>query len=312
MSHEFRIRFHLLPEDRIDASDAKLALPGDAGHLRLVAWSSNSVIADSPQLFLVGGPYLSSEEATNDGLRARRALLLWALQRRLAVDLGDGKRRSGLTPAGVAHFSAQLGGPVRQQLHGLDVYEREENQKFIDIKLQPGLRINATTAVAAIGGWYEINRQLTDKQALAAELFCTAHFDAPFRSRFLTLMTALEALLDHAPRPAAVKAVVSSLEAAVNASQLAPGAKRSLLSSLEWLHNESIGQAGRRTARELLGEEQYGGMSAEKYFQESYTLRSIIVHSGRVPDSVELLDASNELHRFAGDLLHAHIGLQAS
>jgi hypothetical protein len=119
MSFEFRLRFHLLPEDRIDLSENRIEVPIGDGHLRLIAWRRDTPINESPRAFLVGGPYPTEEDARADGLRARRSLLLWALQRRLAIDLGDGRKEGGFTEAGREHFAKQFGGPIREQFHGL-------------------------------------------------------------------------------------------------------------------------------------------------------------------------------------------------
>jgi hypothetical protein len=198
---------------------------------------------------------------------------------------------------------------VRQQLHGLDVYEQQEGQRFVDINAEAGLRIGSGGASTSIARWYEENRPITAKQELATELYCSASFDAPYRSRFLTLMTSVEALLDHQPRPTEVIAVVEGLEKMVTESTLNPKAKQSLRSSLAWLHQESIGQAGRRVASTLLPGATYRGVDPGKYFRQCYDLRSTIVHSGRVPSDVDLLEVVNQLHGFVGDLLHAAIGI---
>lgn len=309
MPYEFRLRFHLLPDDRLAIPVALAALPAAAAHLRLAGWKRGALIEDSHRVFLIGGPYTSEDDACADGQRAQRALLLWALQRRLPVDLGDGRLRTQLTPAGVDHFARELGGPVRQQLHGLDVYEIQPNQVFVDLTLTPGLKIGQQSTVTALADWYTQDRTLSDRQALASELYCAAHFDTPFRSRFLTLMTSLEALLEYSQRPAEVVALVKELEDGVRKSQVLPAAKQSLLGSLQWLHQESIGQAGERTADAALPGRQYDSLPPGKYFRRCYELRSQIVHSGRVPDDIDLLELTNVLHGFVGDLLHATIGV---
>lgn len=309
MPFEFRIRFHLLPEDRIALSDSLVRLPVERGHLRLVAWKKEATIEDSNRVFLVGGEYPTEEEARSDALRARKALLLWALQRRLAVDFGDDLRRSDFTAAGAEHFSKTLGGPVRTQVHGVDVYEKLEGQIFVDINLSPGLKIGAERTLSWLGKWYTEDPAIAPRVELAAELYCAAHFDSPFRSRFITLMTAIEALLEHKPRAAEVIALVELLESSVQNARISSDERQSILGTLVWLRTESIGQAGRRLAEQLLVGNVYSGMSPGKYFRHCYELRSAIVHTGRVPKGVDLLDVTNELHRFVGDLLHATISM---
>jgi hypothetical protein len=311
MPFDFRLRIDFRPDDRFDSPEARLELPGVAGHLRLISFEADTPIRDHSRAFLVGGPYDSFSAAEEDGGRARQAILLWALQSRLSIDLGDGRRRGGLTLAGIDHLSKKFGAPVRDQFHGLDVYERKEGQIFVSTDLSAALKIEPTTASQAISYWYNEHPQISLKQSLAAELYCAAGFDTAFRSRFLTLMTALEALLDYQPRAPDVVSVVKDLEALVNASSLPPADVKSLIGSLKWLHDESIGQAGRRVSRSLLGSRSYAGISAEKFFTRCYELRSTIVHSGRTPPQIDLLEQSNHLHAFVGDILHAALSIPA-
>ncbi len=274
-------------------------------------WGSGAAIDCSPRITVIGGPFKSQAAATEDGKRTRQAILLWALQRRLAVDLGDSRKRGGLTKAGAQRWAGSTRVPMRDNLHGLDVYEKDAGLRFFNSEGQLSQPHDAEGSVRTIAAWYEANLALSEKQALAAELYCASHFDAPFRSRFLTLMTALEAFLDHEHRSEAERDVVTTLEAVVTNSALTADQKKSLLSSLQWFHNESIGQAGRRTAQSLLPQGKYADRNASKYFSWCYDLRSTIVHSGQVPKDVDLLAVTNELHRFVGDLLHASIGIPA-
>ena len=214
-----------------------------------------------------------------------------------------------MTLEGAKYFSDLMGAPVRNQLHGLDVYEALPNQKFLRVDANPTLSMGVDSTIATICSWYEENTIITQKQELAAEIYLLAQFDTQYRSRFLTLMTAIEALLVAQPRSQAVRELVTSLECAVADSPLEKSQIQSLMGSLKWLHHESIGQSGRRMAAQLLPDRTYSGLSSEKYFQSSYELRSSIVHSGRVPKTVDLLNYTNELHRFTGDLIQASIGI---
>jgi hypothetical protein len=312
MPCEFRQQINLVPGTKIDDQAPRLWLPVAGGHLRVVGWKYESPIADASRFLLVGGPYESENEARSDGLRARRAILLWALERRLSIDLGDNRRRGGLTAGGIEHFSQMVGAPVRDQLHGLDVYESREGLRFVNTEAEAHLQIGSSRTLERMAFWYQENRELTKKQELATELYCAAGFDTPFRSRFLTLMTALESLLEYQPRSAAVISLVTSMEEAVSSSTVAPHEKKSLLSSLTWLHDESIGQAGRRTADALLVGQTYESRKPGKYFSDCYELRSRLVHSGQVAADVDLLNVANSLQRFVGDLLHASIGIAAT
>ena len=306
MAYAFRQRIDLA-SDRLATTDSRLVLAGAAAHLRIVSWAESTEIGQHDRMVLVGGPYNSAIEASVDGARARRALLLWALQRRVWLDLGDGRRRGGLTEAGRKFLSEQLGHPVRDQVHGLDVYELLDGIKFVSTQVDPQRQIDAPTALQAMSVWYERDCRLSDKQELAIELFCASGFDKPYRSRFLTLMISLEALFEPSSRPDDVRALISVLEQTTEDSSISPTQKASLLGSLRWLRTESIGQVGHRTARQLLGDGHYDGVSPGKYFRRMYDLRSRIVHTGAVPQDIDLLHVINTLQQFVGDLLLASV-----
>src|ERR1043165_6513349 len=171
MPFEFRLCFHLLPEDRLDSTEPKLPLPGPANHLHLSAWNLGVPINDSPRISLVGRPYETLDQAAADGKRARHAVLLWALEQRRAIDLGDNHHRGSITASGKAWFAKELGGPVRKTLHGLDVYEQLQGQRFVNIEFTAALKIGVTSAIESIAHWYTANPQISEKQALAAELY---------------------------------------------------------------------------------------------------------------------------------------------
>jgi hypothetical protein len=312
MEFEFRQSISLVPDDRIEAPDSCLHLPGSASHMNIMGARFDLPIVDYPRVFLVGGPYPSAEEARRDGSRARRAVLLWALERRIPIDLGDSIRRGGITDYGIALLSQQIDAPVREQLDGLDVYEFKEGQKFVRTEAQASRRIDPLSAAHDIADWYTEDRKISDKQELAAELFCLSNFDSQLRSRFLTLMTALETLLEYKPRPTPVIELVQLIEMTVRESRVSDTEKQSLAGSLKWLRNESISQAGRRMADTLLAGRTYDGRTPSKYFSSCYELRSSLVHSGQIADGIDMLTVSNTLQQFTGDLLLASIATKAA
>ena len=121
--------------------------------------------------------------------------------------------------------------------------------------------------------------ELTNRERLSLDLYNASFFEISPHARFLTLVMAVEALLEPEPRPDPVRAHVEELIRLTEMSGALPqNQKESLCGSLRWLLNESIGQAGRRLAREHLGAKTYGGLSGPQLFTHVYTLRSNLVH----------------------------------
>jgi hypothetical protein len=141
---------------------------------------------------------------------------------------------------------------------------------------------------------------------LAGEILSASYFDASGRSRFVTRITAVEALLDPQPRSAAAQRVVAKLLEVVEEGGLDESTRAAMSGSLRWLNRESIGQAGRALAARLLHGRAYEGQAPDRFFSFCYNLRSSILHFGRVP--VEITNFRNvcaAAHQFVCDILIA-------
>ncbi len=116
-------------------------------------------------------------------------------------------------------------------------------------------------------------------------------------------MMAIETMIEPRLREATVVQHVDRLIAETRDASLPDGEIASIVTSLRWLRNESIGQAGRRLVRRL-GDRKYDGEGASKFFTGCYEMRSALVH-GRsdhlAPRAIGSRAASLEL--FVGDLL---------
>jgi hypothetical protein len=83
----------------------------------------------------------------------------------------------------------------------------------------------------------------------------------------------------------------------------------SIVDNLSYVKDESISKTGRDFVDSVLGNKEYGGEIAKKYFQRCYTARSQLVHSGRVSDDTpDVRSLVSELDRMVADLLVASVG----
>jgi Apea-like HEPN len=138
---------------------------------------------------------------------------------------------------------------------------------------------------------------------LAAEIYASSFFDISARSRFITLVTAVETLLEPAQRAQEVQELVSRFETLTRDSDIKKATRDSILGSLQWLRQDSIGQAGRALARRLLSNEEFDGQPAEKFFARCYDRRSLLVHRGTTDDDVDILQTANAMENFVARLL---------
>jgi hypothetical protein len=281
-----------------------LELPGGQ-QLRLKSGGTEKPIKAFERAAVLGAPFSSVEQARTGAERAKAALLYWALEHRLGIDFGDGHPRGTITEAGRKRLEVSLGGPIRPDVHGIDIYERQPDLKFVHSQVDATLGVNPDSFVETFAREFTGARQLTAKQSLSAEIYSSSFFDISPRSRFITLVTAVEALLEPGERPIPVQLLVKEMETLTRAADIDPRTRDSIIGSLQWFKAESIGQAGKSLAARLLPDKNYDGRSAPAFFTYCYGIRSNLVHRGVMDPSVNPLLLANTMQAFVADLLLA-------
>ena len=146
------------------------------------------------------------------------------------------------------------------------------------------------------------------RDRLAYDLYSASLSMESVDSRFVTLVMAIEALLEPLPRERQVIAHVEHMIEATRDSSLPDEQIRSIVGTLGWLRKESIQQAGRRLVRERLGDRQYAGQSPGRFFTSCYKLRSDLVHGNEPrPPLAVVGEHIGVLDGFVGDLLSAEL-----
>ncbi len=309
---DFRLRFNMVKGDHLNSKSQELELMRTVSgqSIRLRAGSRGTQIKDSSEIAILGGPYPSLEEAKTTATRVRQAVLIWAVRGKLGLDFGDGILRTFLTDYGKKFYEKEFSRPIRNDCLGIDVYESQEDLLFASANVNFALGKNADTFAEHVCRQIEQPLALTDKQIIAAELYSASFFDVPFRSRFITLVTAIESLLVPQRRSDTVQSFIDDAKQDLKRLQIDDATREALTGSLNWLRFDSIGQTGKRLCARRLPHKEYDGQSAGKFFKYCYDLRSEIVHSGKPSkDGVDLLQLSNTCQAFVGDLLLASLGL---
>ena len=306
--YDFRLRFNFPEAYRInsDVEELELLVLPHGERIRLRSDASGTPIKDHARAAVLGGPYASEYQARDAAEKSKRALLYWAIEQRLGIDFGSGRQRSIVTNAGLAMLQKQYGCPVRNDVHGIDVYERVENLRFVSVNAKATAGKYPPRLIDTFQREYLHSRQLTDKQVLASEIYASSFFDVSSRSRFITLVTAVEALLEPLKRSDGVQALVEELEAKTRQSTVDKLTRDSIISSLERVRYQSISQAGRTLAHRLLPDELFDGQPSVEFFTRCYDLRSKILHRGTIAEaSVGMGKLANDMERFVAQLLLA-------
>jgi len=147
---------------------------------------------------------------------------------------------------------------------------------------------------------------VSEKHALALELYNAAHFEASKRARFITFVVAVESLSSREDRSKEAREYIERCLKLVNNSSLPNDAKQSLAASLGNLKKDSIGITCRKLVSKHLGTKNYQGKTAKDFFQECYNMRSDLVHEGKLKTKSLLFDSFIiNLDRMVSDLLVA-------
>lgn len=304
--YDFRLRFNFPEAYRIgsDVEEIELLVLPLGERIRIRSGAIGTPIKDHAQVAVLGGPFASEDQARDAAEKSKRALLYWAIEQRLGIDFGDGKQRSGVTKAGLAMLQKQHGCPVRNDIHGIDVYEHVEKLRFVNVHAEAQVSKHPPKLIDTFRREYLHTRHLTEKQVLASEIYASSFFDVSSRSRFITLVTAVEALLEPLKRSDEVEALVEEFKAKTRQSTIDQSTRDSIIGSLERLRHQSISQAGRSLADRLVSNELFDEQSSADFFTRCYDWRSQILHTGTIAgESVDMWHLANVMEDFVSRLL---------
>ncbi len=257
--HCFRLRFELAPTSKLSIDSTELVLERRRGQRKVVLRSGDhpKPIGATSTVLLLGFAYRSEDAA-------RHAAVQWVdtLQRafsrlRVGADFGERAPSGWFTDAGLRWVEGHVRGTTGRRrlalndVHGAMVYRCRPAPIFVKmgsptVQLgQPAHRVEQAVAAAR-----SVRTPLDEREQLAFDLFSGSSFQQSPDARFVMLMMAVEALIQPARRNEIARAHVVGLISATKSSDLPHSEISSIVGTLTWLYNESIGQAGRQAVGE--------------------------------------------------------------
>lgn len=321
MTWTFRNRIELQPHCRLQYPDPEWVIldSGPGEEIKIVGRYVNNIpiaqvlnegieqaspgpreapIKDTSRLILTGSGYPTEAQAMTEGDQWRTRLMRAFATLNIAADFGGEDRPTGfLTSHGLASIS-----PGRRALNDppkLWAYEEEQEEPLFVASnpvseywiTSPHQRLKDALAGAIASGG------LSQKSQVSYSLYAGSFGLAP-EPRFAMLMVAFESLITCKPRSAEVRSYVESMILATKQSGLPSDEVKSIAGSLQWLLDQSIGQAGREISKTLKSREYLNGEAPERFFNRCYEVRSRLVH-GNHP-----IPGPNELGQLAASLEH--------
>ena len=304
----FRLRFftHAAGVIRYEGRTFDFTLPD--GHLVTLSCLDCDSIGGGREFVVTGSGFETREAARGVGESVKSALLLVGPRFKIGIDAGNDRASSGLGPQVREDIRAKYGIAYIDNVHGLSIYSDEYPVKTFSGKgagltnPQPADQFSA-----AVGDLY--GAPIPDNRIrLALELYGAAHYEKSDRARFLTFVVATESILELEDRSEAERQVVHAIIESVRRSDLTESQKRSMEGTLRYLYQQSISQALKGQAVQYLSGAQYSGMPAAKFIGHCYTVRSKLVHTGKVDSSVHLGALAANLDLYLSDLLRKLTG----
>jgi len=313
-----RIRFFLDPTERLNHEAESLEIKLDGISWRLEPFGNGPEnehprkINEANHLVLTARGFSSEETAREHGARAKAALSLCGAILRIGIDVGRDSSDFVPTDYWKEQVRQNTGKQLHNDLHGLTVYPEQPPAILVHGSVTPTVARCFERFEKSLVRAHTTAAQ-TPRLQLALELYARSHFEISVRTRFLSLINAVEALAVQQERSEKACVLVGQLAKLVQGSDVEPGDRESMHSTVARMKRESIGQACRRTVESHLGKGMYGGKEASQLFGQCYDVRSDLLHEGDVPDSTQLLRGlAGDLDRMVADLLVADVGLQAA
>lgn len=262
-------------------------------------------LAEVTEAALYGSGYANPQQAESAGERWRSVLQVSFARLNIGVDFYERVHdlMGRASDEWLAQLSQEHGRRVVNDQPGVVTYE-EPRPLFVSGKaegvVRPSTRRAAGTFAAADG---LRDLEVSELDRLAFEVYAASFYQPSADARLLLAIMAVESLIEPLPRPPAVQEFVDDMMRQVRDSGLPKDQISSLIGSMKWLRNESIGQAGRRVVS-VLGERKYHGMSPAKFFTKCYELRSALVHGDQTRPNLQEVDVhASVLQSMVGELL---------
>jgi hypothetical protein len=286
-------------------TDILLSSPDEDEEVRLRPRAGGSALRDEKELLLTGRSYQSQSEAAHSARRWQGLLQKAFARVNIGADFGSRAPEGGLTKHGKKLFEGSSGRRVLDDVHGILVFECEPSNTVFARANPVGvvMGVQADRLAAALTAARELGAVMTDHEELAYDLYSASFSEPSADARFITLMMAVETLIDPHPRPLPVRAYVEMLITQTEAADLPKEEIESILGTLNGLRDESVGQAGRRLASQL-GDRTYMDEAPGKFFAKCYMTRSRLVHGNApLPPRAAVAKQAASLERFVADLL---------
>lgn len=281
----------------------------------LTSTDMKTPLKTAKEIALRSAGWPTEKEADAKGAWYAARLDLTLVRHRVGVRPEQCVSRSMLAKFGLQMIEAQLDQRALNDTYGLSVFPSDPPPRFARIGGTFLSQPNPERFVATFNRLCSRELTLTSRDRLAIDLFNASFLQPSSATRVVTLVMAVESLLEQLPRPPETLTLVDSfIKQAEGDKALVNSHRDSLLGSLRRLRLESIVSAGRRLAMARLGGRKYMNLAAPEFFDHCYSLRSKLVHgTAKQPSDQEVTSAAGAMEVFVAEMIRQpFLGLEAA
>jgi hypothetical protein len=292
-----------------EEQEYKFILPN--GHGATISCGDSKKFAESTQFVVTSRGYESEEEAIAYAEELKESVLCFGAKYRVGIDAGKDMASGAISNVIISDILHKHGVRMVNDVHGISVYDEEYPISCVSVS-SPALYNprEMNFFIDELCKLISTPRRVNSKIRLAIELLTSSYFEKSARSRFLTLISAAEALLEPDDRSDNVKLLIDELRNHAKSWNICDTEKSSILGSLNWLYKDSISQALRKMADNHLSEKTYDSMSSREFIKKCYEARSKLVHTGDVDESKYSIGGlAANLEVYLTDMLTTIVGI---
>ena len=310
MTYAARVTFRLEHVGSLQSDESRVEfLPNGSGTAhRIISGNRDLSIGRVDRLSLISPSHESEEQAVKASEAVIDSLLVYAVQRSRAIDLGHCTHAEcRIYSAGEEEFKRIFGAQrILADNLGTTIFAENPKPTFVSVRATPHVSASLETLTEFLkDNLYRITFE-SEKSRNAAYLFTLVHFQVSPVAQFLLLFISIEALLSPGPASPSVASHADSLIELTRNSALPKEEIETLCSSLSFMKRESIARTARTLAATRLLGKTYMDLSPDEFFKRIYRTRNNIVHRGNV-DNKELSTLHEHLNKFAIDLILSHV-----
>ena len=287
--YRFRLRFFTYFPGKLKSESNRLEFSSTSNNDLVLTAPKEQSIGQSTEFVLSMSGFETKNEALETGLSAKDCLLILGAKWHLGVDAGNDMPEGRWGETIKAEIAQKHKARLIENVHGLSVFPDDlppvtmsvEGRGVIDPKTIQEFGIELLSLI-------DRGIKLSPKNQLSLELYNSSHHEKSIRSKFLTLFSAVESLVELEERQDDAQQLVNSLKKVVAESLIDQSKKNSIRGTLNKLSKISTRQGLKQLSQKFLHDHYYAEISAEDFIEKCCNIRNQLVHHGCTSEDINL------------------------